>query len=507
MMLVNTCAYANPAYVTAVSDTAVITKSENYYQSDIINLASFGVLGDGSDESAKVQRAINASVNKTLVIPDGVFYCKNITINGNIKIDGKGTLKTHQSALINDCLLLVNNASHFSIKNVTLDGNKANTPGNASKGITLLRFNNCSNISCTNTMFVNNNYLAICTVNTSNSNFSYNTFKDVDCFILTRGGSKNITISNNTGDSGTSDGYVIWGEPDNYDSHISINHNSVSNKLKGGGVLVRYGNDIDVFKNNMLNCANGVSLEGIEKGSKNVHIFQNNIQHCNSGINGTGSNLVIIFNKITDMGLTGINITNADNNIIIENQITNVNRMQTNDDGIRLKKVTNSRILYNKVIDDRDKKINYSGIRLLANSSNNDVSHNSVTNATYPYLIANKDVLNTKLNENFGRISNSGSNTKIDLSEDLSNNTMISSSSITLPVNSHFAKIYSSSPKKITSIASDPSNDLVVLNIVSPNVIISSAGNIALKKTFNSKNSSILMLAYKNNKWIEVDRN
>ncbi|SDK18356.1 hypothetical protein SAMN04487898_106261 [Pedobacter sp. ok626] len=123
----------DPLDTTSADNTGTILKdtSGNVYKridEGIIDLKWFGVTGSGN-ESIIIQTAINVCAYKTLWIPEGVYYAKNLTGISNLTISGQGTLKSDSTAVVPDTLLAFTDCTNVTIRDITLDGNKGVVPG------------------------------------------------------------------------------------------------------------------------------------------------------------------------------------------------------------------------------------------------------------------------------------------------------------------------------------------------------------------------------------------
>lgn len=104
-----------------------------------VNVKQFGVKGDGTNETQKIQNALNYLKTKgggTLYVPKGVYIISQqakslgVTISSNIKIKGDGMGVTIFKRADKDVkfsrLLGVVNATNISFEDFTVDGNKLN---------------------------------------------------------------------------------------------------------------------------------------------------------------------------------------------------------------------------------------------------------------------------------------------------------------------------------------------------------------------------------------------
>lgn len=113
------------------------------------SLHKYGCVGDGSDESAKIQAALDSNLN--VYIPSGTYIATGLVINNNnTKLFGPGTIKKKANV---DGVLLTINASHVTVSGVTFDGSNPQP--------SLTAINNIINITG------NENKIEHCVINTS----------------------------------------------------------------------------------------------------------------------------------------------------------------------------------------------------------------------------------------------------------------------------------------------------------------------------------------------------
>jgi len=133
--------------------------NDQYLQNRIYEIGlsfyDFGAVGDGSDESVKIQAAINASAGKTLIAPPGTFFATGLTGVNNINLvclgDGQCIIKRPANDPTTLSILEFNNNYGFRIKGVVFDGNKSNQINGSSS----LNIINCYNCKVTGNQFIN----------------------------------------------------------------------------------------------------------------------------------------------------------------------------------------------------------------------------------------------------------------------------------------------------------------------------------------------------------------
>lgn len=489
--------------------TAVNSPTQAVLSSNAISTAINQPVEYMTDDSAALRQATSLAGKETLYIPDIDIYAKNVDLPDNICISGVGSINTLPTAVTNDYVLKSDGKKNVRISGIRLDGNKKNTVGNGSNGITLLQVFNTTNFQSAGVQYKNSHYLAVSTSGCSRSGFYNNYFDDVDCFIITRGGSNNLVISGNLGQGGSSDGYAIWGEQNNYDKNITLTANLCLNKVNGSTIIVRYGQNVTISGCIGNNCANGIALEGAPPASKNVTITSCNFDSCRSGIAGSSNGLNLSSNTISNSRIA-INIVDSRNVSIIGNTLENFNSAggTANEDGIRLTNVSYSKIRGNVGFDTREVPLNYAGIRILGNSIGNMVSDNSFTETQFPYFIADASVTNTTLARNYGSINDTGTGTIIENGYNLGSIDLVASSStLNLGTRGDYIRVAASAPISVSSIVKMWNKRIITLHFTSANISLISGGNIILKRDFTSKVNSVIMFVSNGTNWIEISRN
>lgn len=99
--------------------------------SEVISAKDFGAKGDGvTDNTVALQNAINAAIGKKLHIPAGTYITEELHLPAEVQIEGEGYtltgLKLKNGA--GGHVIHAINATHSTIRDILLDGNKANNP-------------------------------------------------------------------------------------------------------------------------------------------------------------------------------------------------------------------------------------------------------------------------------------------------------------------------------------------------------------------------------------------
>ena len=98
---------------------------------EVISVKDFGATGNGvTDDTASIQDAITAAAGKALYFPGGTYIVTALTVTTEVELFGDGysrsQLKLKNAS--NTVPLLINGASHFVMRDMSVDGNKANNP-------------------------------------------------------------------------------------------------------------------------------------------------------------------------------------------------------------------------------------------------------------------------------------------------------------------------------------------------------------------------------------------
>jgi parallel beta-helix repeat protein len=321
----------------------------------------FGAVGDGvTDDASAIQLAVNASVDKTLFFPAGI-YIVGTTINlpSNIRLAGDQghsiiKLKTQAWVAANGLMFSLSVDTDVQFDSLVFDGNKGNVGATRSpiivvfnsqritfedctfqncEGICLnvstnaddIRLENCRFLSCGGSPDNSDGYRlqALAFSGGSGGERSSNIFvsgcyfyrQGLDCISLND--CDNVVIANNT----AVDGYTLfYNNPlPRFSTNVTINGNVVRNCSDFGGVAANPPNAIDapsviglVITGNALYSIDACGI-GIFEDSKNVVVSGNTIidpmrssPNFLSGIfvSSLASNVSIEGNLIVDTAVT-----------------------------------------------------------------------------------------------------------------------------------------------------------------------------------------------------------
>jgi parallel beta-helix repeat protein len=452
-----TVATTNTTSVAASANTtsAAITK-KTYVSTTIrakaqtsrtINIQDFGAHSIDEkgyanfDSSQAINKAIQfAKTNGSTSIDfgSGRFYARDIALESNITYYSTKGAELIASADIQvwHSVLSASNKSNITIKGLTVNGNKQVVFGNGLTGSYNVSFTTCNNVTVENCYIYNSKNSGILLQNNCNYvTIKNNTIYDTDCGILTsHDASNNIIINGNT----------IYGSKENqysepisiYNSNtkglahdITITNNIVHDKLNGSGILVMNATKVLIKGNTAYNCFTGINI-GIDAtmvndkvtASTDITITENNIYNCTTGITSELSKSVISKNKISDLKGIGIWLVTRNvkspinNNVIINNTITNINSLGGQEPAIRLGNTADCLIDNNIVLDTRSKVLHWFIIQVTGpNCTNNTVQNNTSLGSTTKdgYQIFVQNAKNTTMQNNKANILNLGTGSKL----------------------------------------------------------------------------------------------
>ena len=179
-----------------------------------------------------------------------------------------------------------------------------------------------------------------------------------------------------------------------------------------------------IKKNTIYNCSDGITA-GIDGSMINtkvnissaVTITENTIYNCSDGILGEVNNSLISKNNIHDLKGVGIWLITRNsespinNNIIINNKVTNINSIGASEPAIRLENTFNCTIDKNSVSDTRSKILHYFSIQLKGiNATHNTVQNNTNLGLTVKngYQIYIQNARNNIIRNNIATILDQG---------------------------------------------------------------------------------------------------
>lgn len=310
---------------------------------DIISIKDFGVVGDGSDETVKIQAAFAAAAGRALYIPataSGYRVTSAISIASNTEVygDGSGSIIQCSTADIN--VLLATSASNVHIHDIKI--NITATPGVTAIGA--IKLDSCSHCTVNNCEIVGTQWAGVWLNNTTRSTVFNNYFhdflgssQDAADVCVYRNSSYNL-IDGNQCYGGNWHGILVQ-DPG---SATLPYKNIVSNNNIGAhlayGIIVYQVTAADVFtqvRGNFIENIDGAVLGGSAGAgiyvvaAGGVEIANNVIRNCcisttnqtlapgGIGINGIDTTLVppnIVGNTISDMAkYHGILINSSSN--------------------------------------------------------------------------------------------------------------------------------------------------------------------------------------------------
>lgn len=177
-----------------------LTKSLLDYQSkgnnqNIINVKNYGATGDGeTDDTEAIASAIaDVKVGGTLYFPEGVYRVDNINLKSDMTVKGDGWCSVIQLLdnttnyhWLNNCLS-IDNVSNVIIRDIKLDGNRAEQMATAAaqdQRLNGIFMRNASNVLVENVWMYNNGYHGCIMVYTSdvvftNCRATYNGFRPI----------------------------------------------------------------------------------------------------------------------------------------------------------------------------------------------------------------------------------------------------------------------------------------------------------------------------------------
>jgi parallel beta-helix repeat protein len=267
----------------------------------ILYLDQFGVNGDGTDETTKLQTALDYARDHsihTVIFPGSkvIIVSQKIIFPSGLNVIGNGsTIKLNDNNELSDVFVSIRENVHCT--GLTFDGNWQN--GSSDNGVRLF----------------------------SGVVFDGNEVKNVRAYSVYLYDASNVRITNNTiHDSrqygistGGSDGPGSWGYNVTVSGNIISNCNQVGIKIRGASGAIITNNTISVPSvttdsgDNTL--SRGISLYSFDEPNEHIVISGNNI----TGIVGSGDTAGISSDddNNTDITITGNYVTTCDQGIVI----------------------------------------------------------------------------------------------------------------------------------------------------------------------------------------------
>jgi parallel beta-helix repeat protein len=348
--------------------------------------------GDLSDETATIQKAINASMGKVLLIPNDTFVVKDLYGVSKVRIKAEA-----------GAMFQIHNFHLESISDFSLDGLAMSGYLEKDQSTTLVQIINCKGVKVINCLVQNNWGEGIAAKFSSGCKILYNRIINTDVGVFFVGGNFGNEIAYNEIRDGRSDGVALWGVVGAPDSGNVVHHNRVYNKPKGSGSLIQYTKDCEFSNNYAENCSAGFGGDETSYSPTGLKVLNNTYRRCRVGISSPMSNSIVSGNTIDStaeyaacIGSLLNNTAITFNNVITKNTVINAT------DGIRIVNCSNCTVIKNTVADTREKKITYDGIMVLF-GTNNQVINNTCGTALYPILVHSAS--NTFLSDNVGAIA------------------------------------------------------------------------------------------------------
>lgn len=288
---------------------------------DITNTA-YGALGDGSDDTTKIQAAIDAmSAGDTLFIPRGTYAYTNLIFADNditILGEGKGSILKQQAAMASaGTAILISGLSGVTIRDFVLDGNSQNQTEElkqlvinaASDGVTIdnVTIKNAlgigldmqgasTNINISNSFFTNCKYNAWTASTASNiriSNCKFTESLNDGLFFVH---ATNVKVVNCESSNNTRNGFTCAGNSTDIEF---TNCNAYDNTEDGFGIV-----DDDITLTNCIAKRNGSHGFNPSTDSTGIKII---------GCTGTENTLNgVAINSATNITVTGGDFSNND---------------------------------------------------------------------------------------------------------------------------------------------------------------------------------------------------
>ncbi len=327
-----------------------------------LNSLWFGLKGDGSDETAILQKAINASAGHILLLPTGTFFTSQLTLVSNITITGNNTkLRMIQGAYDNTMIKL---SGLIRVKISGLEIALNGISGDIWDGTSVMQLQNCNNVGIDHCFIHDNTYVGIRLIGGNNNiTINNNTIENTDTGIHANNTNKNIKIISNIITNGTSEGITVYGySPTNIPSSFLIDSNIIRDKLNSFGINIPYAKFGTITHNTIQNCLGGITLHDVVSVGSEGHyttdmIIKNNyISNTNFGIIYVGDRTVVANNTITAVQQDGINANNYDDAAIMstgvaisDNVVTGAGQAGGGRGGISVKNLLNSTVAGNSI--------------------------------------------------------------------------------------------------------------------------------------------------------------
>lgn len=145
--------------------TSSVTRTLSSKMLDFVSIADFGVIGDGSDESGKIQQALMSGA-RNIFVPAGTYCCAGLWIYSNTRLYGEGASSIFMlpnGAAINTTILQNANPTPYLdgniyIENMVFDGNNNGSGGTQTRFTCILALNYVYGAELTNLIVKNVQY-------------------------------------------------------------------------------------------------------------------------------------------------------------------------------------------------------------------------------------------------------------------------------------------------------------------------------------------------------------
>lgn len=351
--------------------------------------ASFGLKGDGSDETRTLQAAIDASAGKTLVLPAGTYFTGQLQLVSKLVLTGTNVKLRMIQGPLDNRMLSLKNLSNVEISGIEIALN--GIQGDIWDGTAAIQLENCSNVKIHQCFIHDNTYVAIRLIGGNNNiKINNNFIENTDVGVHANNTNTNIKIVSNTISKGTSEGVTIYGyNNQNYPSNFLIDSNIILEK-KNFGINIPFAKFGTITHNTINNCYGGITFhDPVSVGSDDYYttdmIVKNNvISNATFGIVYVGDRTTITNNQVSNIQQSGISINNFNNTNIITTAVTVTGNTMSGTGlagggaaGIAINNLTNSSISGNKI---KNCGQSSSSIRFNGNCNNLTIKGNNCGN-------------------------------------------------------------------------------------------------------------------------------
>ncbi len=291
---------------------------------DVVYGAWFGFKGNGSDETATLQAAINASAGHKLMLPEGTFFARKIGLVSNLKLIGNNTKLRNIQGESTDNIFI----SLWALTNVEITGLEValnGIRGDIWAGTAAIQIQNSSNIHIHHCFVHDNTYVGIrLTGGNDNIRVNNNFIENTDTGVHANNTNTNVNIISNIISKGTSEGITIYGyNEQNIPYNFLVDSNIIQYKLNSFGINIPYAKLGTITHNTVTNCLGGITLHDVVSVGEENHytsdilINNNMIANCGFGIVYIGDRTTVTNNYLENIQQDGINVNNFDNPDII----------------------------------------------------------------------------------------------------------------------------------------------------------------------------------------------